>query len=143
MGEGIIHSEYYPKTNADIQAALDSLHQYPELQCDLEAFSLMFDKAGIGTAGFSWDEHNGIAFLVDYVPYVFPKVIDEQTHYGQQRDNTEVKQMLYDFFMKYEGKLTYHNGNYDIKILIYELFMDGLLDQAGLIRGINKLGNQY
>lgn len=140
LGEGIIHSEYYPKTNADIQAALDSLHQYPELQCDLEAFSLMFDKAGIGTAGFSWDEHNGIAFLVDYVPYVFPKVIDEQTHYGQQRDNTEVKQMLYDFFMKYEGKLTYHNGNYDIKILIYELFMDGLLDQAGLIRGINKLG---
>ena len=45
--------------------------------------------------------------------------------------------------MAYKGKLTYHNANFDIKILIYELFMNGMLDQAGMIKGIKQLTKNF
>src|SRR5690606_30598423 len=47
LGTGIIHSASYPKTLQDIAGALQSLHQYEALTCDIEAFSLRFNEAGI------------------------------------------------------------------------------------------------
>ena len=42
LGQGIIHSATYPETLKELQEALDSLHQYPRLTADIEAFSLRF-----------------------------------------------------------------------------------------------------
>ena len=64
LGANIIHSAHYPSDPESIAAALQQLHQYPKLTCDIEAFSLRFDEAGIGTVSFAWDQHNGIAFCV-------------------------------------------------------------------------------
>ena len=122
LGTGIIHSAQYPEGTQAIREALQSLHQYPSLGADIEAFSLQFNEAGIGTISFAWDEHNGIAFAVDYRPYPEPV----QGLYGEYLHNAPVKKLLKEFFEQYQGEITWHNGVYDIKVIIYELWMKSL-----------------
>ena len=118
-GNSIIHSAQYPLTKQEISDALHSLHQYSSLACDIETFSLQFNEAGIGSIAFCWDEHNGIAFAVDYKPY--PEPINGM--YGEYNNNVEVKRLLKKFFTEYKGKITWHHAAYDTKVLIYELWM--------------------
>ena len=40
---------------------------------------------------------------------------------------------------RYKGKLIYHNIGYDAKVLLYELFMNNLLDQKGLLYGLDVM----
>ena len=119
LGSGIIHSAQYPQGVQEIADALESLHQYPSLAADIEAFSLRFNEAGIGTIAFAWDKHNGVSFAVDYRP--FPEPVDGM--YGEYVNNVEVKGLLKKFFTEYKGAITWHNGSFDIKIIVYELWM--------------------
>lgn len=146
LGLDIIKYQEYPNSPIAIERFLESLHQYPELTCDIEAFSLDFWQAGIGTVGFSWDEHHGGAFPVDFEPcdeYEFEywckkdKKNKKAIGYGRKIDNQRVKDLLRAFFKKYTGKLIFHNANYDVKIFIYELFMRDLDDNVGLIDGLD------
>lgn len=124
-GSDIIHSEYYPETVEDIRAALQNLHQYPRLTCDIETFSLKFYSAGIATIAFAWNGHEGIAFAVDYKS-IKPQDEVVKPIYGERINNVIVKRLLKQFFIDYKGKFVYHNSTYDIKILIYELWMKEL-----------------
>lgn len=133
-GCNIIHSEEYPQGIQAIAEALKTLHQYPELACDIEAFSLRFNEAGVGTITFAWDDHNGIAFAVDYEE--IPPVDGE---YGKQIDNKPVKALLKEFFETYQGRLTFHYASYDVKVLIYNLWMKNLLDNEGLLDGLEVM----
>lgn len=125
-GDGIIHSEYYPGTLRAIAAALEKLHRYPSLTCDIETFSLQLNKAGIGTIAFAWNQHEGIAFNIKhlFICDVVP---------------AEVFTLLKLFFRTYEGTLIYHGGTFDIKILIYELFMAHPLDTEGMLEGLEVM----
>lgn len=134
-GSNIIHSAYYPKGLTHIQAALQSLYDKPELACDIEAFSLRFEEAGIGSIAFAWDEHNGLAFAVDYEPLAEPV----NGEYGRRTDNREIKALLVDFFESYTGKLTFHNAAYDVKVIVYNLWMKDALDTVGLINGLQVM----
>ena len=125
-GSNIIHSEYYPSSLEDIQIALNQLHQHPSLACDIETFSLRFNEAGIGSIAFAWDEHNGIAFAVDCLD-------------GQRLDNPLIHSMLKEFFESYQGELTYHNSAFDVKVLIFMLWMNSLLDTEGLLTGLDVM----
>ena len=136
LGQNIIHSEKYPEDIRLVELALNGLHQHPTIACDIEAFSLDFYNAGLATIGFSWDEHNGIAINVDYDELATPKTIDGVTYYGEKGFNPSVRRLLKEFFMAYKGNIIYQNGNYDIKVLIYELFMDNLLDTEGMLEGL-------
>lgn len=127
-GEGVIHSAQYPTKLHDIEVALNHLHTYPLLTCDIETFSLKFHKAGIGTCSFAWDEHNGIAFRVDSLA-------------GDP--NKEVRQLLLEFFEQYQGTLIYHNANFDVKVLIYQLFMAHPLDEKGKQYGIELMTHKF
>ena len=136
-GTGIIHAAAYPKTTQEIAQALESLHSYPRLTCDLETFSLRFDKAGIGTIAFAWDQHHGLAFACDY--FALPaKTADGE--YGQNIPNVPVRLLLREFFETYQGELIFHNAAFDVKCLITGLWMENLLDQDGLLRGLEILG---
>ena len=139
IGKNVIHSAQYPETSEELVLALDSLLCYPELTVDLETFSLNFWDAGIGTIAFSWDKHNGIAFCVDYTSTEHPINIDGKTYYGYQQHNIGLKGLLTNFFKTYKGKLIFHGGTFDIKILVYELFMDNKLDKVGLTYGLDVL----
>jgi DNA polymerase-1 len=131
-GTTIIHSGDYPNTLEGIADALNQLHQYPSLACDIETFSLRFNEAGIGSIAFAWDEHNGIAFAVDYCE----NPIQVEGNWGYQLSNKPVHQLLKQFFEEYPGEVTYHNATYDVKILIYELWMKDALDTEGLLTGL-------
>jgi DNA polymerase-1 len=140
LGKGIIHSESYPKTLEGIKQFLTSLHQYPSLSCDIETFSLKHYEAGIGTIGFAWDRNNGGAFLVDYCELAEPDVINKKTsRYAFQSKNIEVRYLLWQFFTTYKGKVIWHNASFDCTVLAYQLFMDNLIDQKGLIEGVKHM----
>lgn len=132
LGTGIIKSASYPKEPQEIQEALKQLHQYPRLACDIEAFSLRFDKAGIGTITFAWDQHHGIAFACDYQE-------SEDGQGGSFVVNPTVRKLLKEFFENYQGELIFHKASYDTKAIIYALWMDNPFDTKGLLTGLDIL----
>ena len=151
-GAGIIHSAQYPSTLEGIEAALESLHQYSELTADIEGFSLDFDKAGIGTITFCWDKHNGLAFACDYrerseesPDYRIESGAQENTegHFGYYLPNPEVRALLRRFLTSYKGRLSWHKADYDVKVIIYTLWMKNALDTEGLLQGLEVMTRSF
>lgn len=127
LGEDIIHSEKYPDNIKDIENSLNSLLDLPEISIDIETFSLKFFNAGLGSITFCKDMHNGLAFLIDL----------------NEKDKNIIRNLLKNFFKKYSGKTIYHNASFDITILIYELFMEGISDYKGLLEGLEVLTKNF
>lgn len=151
LGTGIIHSAQYPSTVTAIKDALLALHQYPSLTADIEGFSLRFEEAGIGTIAFAWDEHNGVAFACDY-----KRVVNDDgsmasdtpeesaaSHHGFYSPNREVRKLLLEFFTTYKGEITWHHAPYDMKAIIYALWMKSLLDTNGLLTGLDCMTRSF
>jgi DNA polymerase-1 len=122
----VVKNQYYPSTTEEIESSLDNLLNYELLAVDLETFSLDHRYAGIGTIAFSSDEDSCIAFKVQYQSQ------------GERTVNPVVYGLLRKFFDNYEGKLLFHRGSYDIKILIFELFMEYDEDYKGMVYGLSK-----
>ena len=121
-GSNIIKDEYYPSTTKDIAVLLKSLANRPILTCDIETYSLKHVDAGLGSICFCWDKHSGCAFKID-------KSSDSK--------NQEVRDLLKGFFINYKGTLIFHNIAFDVTVLIYQLFMKDVLDQEGLLNGLD------
>ncbi len=142
LGGGIIHKANYPKTEAGILHAIHSLHVHPELTSDIEAFSLKFYEAGIGTIAFAWDQHNGLAFPVDYKENI-AALSSVGSKFGNKYNNVAIKKALKNFFETYQGKLIWHNLGYDGKVLAYELWMEHPLDVEGMLKGIEVMTRHF
>lgn len=127
LGKDIIHSAKYPSTIEDIKHSLNKLNNFPELSVDIETFSLKFFKAGLGSITFCKDMHNGLAFSIDL----------------NKENKNEIRNLLKNFFINYLGKTIYHNASFDITVLIYELFMEGISDYKGLLRGLEVLTKNF
>lgn len=121
-GSDIIHYEYYPDTVNSIKESLDNLFKYNALTVDIETYSLKHYNSGLKSITFCWNQHEGIAFEIDD---------------SLDNPNKEVRELLKDFFIKYSGTLIYHNISFDGYILVYQLFMNNLLDQKGLLEGLD------
>lgn len=135
-GDNIIKYALYPKSLFEIESALQMLLEMEKpLSIDIEAFSLKHPTAGIGTISFAWDCHSGIAFPVDYEP--IPNAT--AAPYGRRVTNIEVRKLLKEFFVALSQKTVYHNISFDVYVLIYQLFMDSLLDTQGLLTGISHM----
>ena len=145
LGTNIIHSAQYPETLQDIAAALESLHAYPSLTCDIETFSLAFNEAGIGTIAFAWDKHNGIAFAVDCIGADMMHTMQTRdlALVSMRKDNYPVHALLKKFFTEYKGELTFHKADFDVKVLIYVLWMNGLLDTEGMLDGLDVMTKNF
>lgn len=136
IGTNVIHSaQYIPASVPEVREALGKLYQYPSLTCDIEAFSLVHNRAGIGTIGFAWDKHNGICIDVDH-GRITTGYVDDYTVAGVMLE-------LRDFFINYKGNIKYHNCTYDIKVLIRWLFMEHLMDTEGLLRGLEVMTRDF
>ena len=132
-GQGIIEFEAYPDTPEKIKAWLDQLLEMNKpLAIDIESFGLKHYNAGIGTITFCWSKTQGIAFNVDYEPIKGAT----EAPYGRINRNDIVRNLLREFFIKYTQRQMYHNISYDVYILIYQLFMDNLIDTEGLLHGM-------
>lgn len=122
-GITIIKQADYPKTVYDIEVWLDILLGMDcDLSCDTENFSLKHHSSGIGTITFCWSKHEGIAFPVDLGPAGF-----------------KVRELLRNFFEKFQKKMIYHSITYDVYILVYQLFMKDILDTEGMLYGMEVL----
>jgi DNA polymerase-1 len=115
--EQILTNCTYPGTDKEIIAALDHMATRPELSCDIEAHSLMVNKAGLATICFAEDQHTGIAFPVG--------------------ENRTIRHYLKQFFSDYTGKLIFHGSPYDCKVIIWELFMEHPRDISGMLEGLH------
>lgn len=125
-GTNIIKHAWFPKTTEEIKEALNILlHKGMDLACDIEAYSLKHVEAGIGSIAFSWDKDGGIAFPVDFITNHEP--------------NLEVRELLRQFFIQFEHKITFHGITYDNNVLVYQLFMDHITDWEGLNNGMSIL----
>lgn len=152
LGSDVLRNVSYPETLDDIRKALGQLHQYDAITSDIEAFSLKHYDSGLGTISFSWNQHEGIAFLVDYVPCApyevqiwdkKDKKYKTRIAYGRQCVNREVRQLLREFLESYKGNIKWHNISYDAYILIYQLWMQDLLDQEGLLNGLDVMTRNF
>ena len=137
IGSDIVQSAYYPDNVIGIREALQELYQYPELSGDIEAFSLRFFEAGVATIGFAPSKHEGIAFAVDYEETGDPLLP------GINKPNPEVRAALREFLETYQGTITWHNSTYDLKVLIYSLWMEHPLDTEGLLKGLEVLTRSF
>lgn len=119
-GIDIIKHVEYLQSETEIISGLQRLFSFKDgVSCDIEAFSLKFDQAGIGTITFCWNQNEGIAFPVDFLPH-----------------SNRIREILKDFFIHYPYKLIFHNASYDVTVLIYQLFMEHIEDTAGLLYGL-------
>lgn len=125
-GSDIIHSADYPMDIVDIDNAIQRLHLYPELVCDVETKGLNFYDCGIKTIGFAWDKHNGVSFPVD-----------------RSKLAPRIRQSLKRFFESYQGKLIYHNAGFDMKVLTFNLWMKNLADYKGMLSGIDCITRNF
>jgi len=122
-GTEIIKFAEYPDSFDHIKHWLLKLYNMDcDLSCDIEGFSLHPHDAGIGTITFCWSQHEGVAFVVDLGP-----------------DGEAVRELLRDFFIHFDRKLIWHNISYDVTVLIYQLFMDHILDTEGLLFGLDVM----
>jgi len=122
-GMDVIKFAAYPDTVESIKTWLQRLLDMDcDLTADIEAFSLKHYSAGIGTISFAWNQHEGIAFPVDFHPH-----------------SRLIRKMLREFFEAFQNKLRWHHIGYDVYVLIYQLWMDDLLDTAGLLKGMSHM----
>ena len=121
-GTGIIHSAKYYHKDSECDEAFTELFNHPVLTVDVETRGLQLSRGMLGTIAFAWDQHNGIAINISM----------DHGYYHQNR----MKEKLTKFFENYPGKCIYHGATFDIKVLIFELFMTGWNDKEGMIKGL-------
>lgn len=128
-GDQIIKAAYYPTSMEDIRASIQSLLSYTQLVIDIETTSLKFYEAELASIAFCYADGCGLAFTIG------------RDH--TKEEQYQIQSWLKDFFTLYEGNSIYHNCNYDVKILVYRLFMQSEQDQKGLLRGLDWLTRRW
>lgn len=154
IGQDIIKSETYITTIEEAEEYLSSLLDEPELTADIEAFSLKHHSAGIGTIGFAVNEGEGTVIQCDYRPLISPEEVDvwcnkdkkykKKLAYGKRVNNHPMRDVLKWFFNTYKGKIIWHNASYDIKVIIYELWMEeDITNHVGLLAGLEVMTRNF
>lgn len=127
LGQGVVHSEEYfdSPTIEELEMVLESLYRHPMLVCDIETYDLHLVNAGLGSIGFAWTEHDGMTIHLN--------------HQVNKPMNDKYRSTLKRFFERYTGILIFHNCTFDIKNLIYTLFMEHPLDHRGMLHGLHTM----
>ena len=120
-GSTAIHFAEYPDSPEEIGKWLEKLLDV-ELSIDIETFALKHYAAGIGTITLCWSEHEGIAFCVD----------KDRT----QTEARKIRMLLRAFFEARVAKTLYHRAWFDVYVLVYQLFMQNVLDTEGMLYGM-------
>lgn len=144
-GSMVIKFAAYPQTDMGIEQWLRKLLEDGKpLTADIEGFGLKHYESGVGTISFAWNQGEGIAFPIDYQPVnqdsQYEK--DENGFYGNPVAHHHRRKLLRDFFITAREMgitIKWHNIGFDVYILIYQLFMEHLLDQEGLLYGMEIL----
>lgn len=109
----VIKSAQYGFEFGSDRELLDSLHKYPILSADIETTGLSLEDE-IVSISFAWTKHDGIAIDLSITGNYYLKK----------------------FFESYRGKLVFHGGLFDAKLLIRNIWMKHPTDYAGMIEGL-------
>lgn len=140
-GDSIIKKAAYPTSLKDIEAWLQRLLDMKvPLTCDIEGFSLKHFDSGLGSITFCWNQHEGISFPIDFREPTGPLL---PGHNWERWRNEEVRGLLKNFFRKFKQKMIWHNITFDVYVLVYQLFMDHILDTEGMLDGLEVLLANY
>tara|TARA_R110002020_G_scaffold307502_5_gene523319 strand:+ start:3932 stop:6373 length:2442 start_codon:yes stop_codon:yes gene_type:complete len=113
-----INSAEYGFSHGTDRELLDSLYQYSVLAVDIETTGLHLEAELVSIA-FAWTKHDGIAIDISI----------NGSYY------------LKHFFENYKGKLIFHNGLFDAKILIRNLWMEHATDHTNMMKGLQYFKN--
>ena len=114
----LINSAEYGFQHGSDRELLDSLYQYPVLAADIETTGLDL-KTEIVSIAFAWTKHDGVAIDLSINGIYYLK----------------------EFLETYKGKLLFHNGLFDAKILIRSLWMEHATDHKGMMKGLQYFKN--
>lgn len=89
------------------------------LSVDIETTSLVFHEAQLVSIAFSWSEEEGLACF--FKP--------------EEQDLDHLKRLIEELVRR-KTTLIFHNGSYDLKVLVHLLYCSGLGDTEGILRGI-------
>ena len=109
----LINSAEYGFQYGSDRELLDSLYQYPILSADIETTGLSLEDE-IVSISFAWTKHDGLAIDLSITGIYYLKK----------------------FFENYRGKLIFHGGLFDAKLLIRSLWMEHAADYSGMIEGL-------
>ena len=114
----LINSAEYGFQHGSDRELLDSLYKYPVLAADIETTGLDLE-AEIVSIAFAWTKHDGVAIDLSINGIYYLKK----------------------FLETYKGKLLFHNGLFDAKILIRSLWMQHATDYKGMMQGLKYFKN--
>ena len=114
----LIKSAEYGFQYGSDRELLDSLYQYPVLSADIETTGLSLEDEIISIS-FAWTKHDGLAIDLSITGIYYLKK----------------------FFENYKGKLIFHNGLFDAKLLIRSLWMEHNTDYSGMMQGLSYFKN--
>jgi DNA polymerase-1 len=93
--------KFFPKTDAEVKKAFHYLLKFDLIGADIETTSLKFYEAEMVSIAFATSETHGVTFHVR---------------------KCQFEQYLKSFFKKFKGKIVWHGGSYDTKVLAYLYF---------------------
>lgn len=105
---------------------------------DIEAYSLKHWTAGIASISISGSNNFCLTTLINRVhalPSAPPKKFSMHTTFTNYKN-------LRPFLENFKGKFVFHGGKYDLKVLIYTLYMKDVADKKGLIEGFKVFNNR-
>jgi DNA polymerase-1 len=108
------------------KVVLDSLLDKPRLFVDIETTGLRLGEAEILTLAISYDKYNAVTFACHEL-------------YLSAEHSVFMVDALKDFFTKYGQQLTFHNGLFDVKHMIYNWWMEDFDDVKGMYQGLDAL----
>ena len=111
---------------------LQELHKHESLAIDIEATGLRFERLELVSISFAWSDHDAVSIAIHR---------DTQETNGEHREKLW-KEALKDFFLEYKGKKIFHNALFDVRALVYHLFMDGLTDHKGRTLGTRTIADE-
>lgn len=109
----LIKSAEYGFTFGSDRELLDSLYKYPVLSADIETSGLDL-RSSVVSITFCWSKNNGIAIDLGVTGLYYLKK----------------------FLENYKGKLVFHGGLFDAKLLIRNLWMRHDTDYEGMLEGL-------
>ena len=114
----LINSAEYGFKHGSDRELLDNLYKYPVLAADIETTGLDLE-AEIVSIAFAWTKHDGVAIDLSINGIYYLK----------------------EFLETYKGKLIFHNGLFDVKLLIRSLWMQHATDYTGMMEGLQYFKN--
>ena len=116
----------------------EQLHKINLLAVDIETYGLDFWSCGLASISFAYNKTTAVSFDIDIKEDIECYHIPVPDSYVEAQ-----KSMLRAFLESYKGTLVWHNSNYDLKVLIYELWMEHPLDQKGLLKGLEIVTRKF